>query len=132
MFGSTLIHMSLLFDVSIATMSLALTFESLGVLIGSVTCAFIASRLDYDCVTATTVLDGGLTTICAPLIYGFPGFVTSWAVRGVASGLFNPRENVFLIVLFSCFSVCFKFRFVNIAMGRYNVSHFRFIAICGE
>ena len=90
--GTTMIHMSLLFQISVSVMSATLTLEAAGLLVGALVCAVFISRLDYNVVTFVSAWIAGSSTACAPFLWGLPGFMASLGLKGFANGFFYCGE----------------------------------------
>jgi len=86
--GATLIQTRLLYDVTTATMSVALTLESCGCLIGVLVCSLLIGRLKFEFILGCSVAMSAVMTTCAPFLPAFPAFIAAVTVRGFAAGLF--------------------------------------------
>jgi hypothetical protein len=91
--GTTFDQTAAFYQISSTVMSTALTIEQVVFLIGTFFCWLLIDRLDYDIVIATSLSVASVSTACAPLFLGFPGYLMSLAVRGMAFGFFYSSRT---------------------------------------
>jgi hypothetical protein len=87
--GTTLIHIGRLYNATTGDMSVAVTVESAGCLIGALVYNSLIQRVKFEFAVIFCVWLAATVTVFAPFVSAFPAFIAAVAVRGLASAVFT-------------------------------------------
>jgi hypothetical protein len=82
------------FDVSTATISIALTLTAVSVLLGSVVCGFVFDLVNQELSFVIASFFQGVSTFLAPNIGGIVPFTIAVCIQAIANGFIGAGESL--------------------------------------